>query len=778
MNNRGMGKKFHIAGLLLVPVLTALLLFWRLPDFPEHGNRRVIEPYGDGFKAYATYLYHIRHDSTHAWFQGMNYPYREHAIPSDTQPLLSNGVRMLSSFFPGIADHALGIFNFSMPLGIWLCALFLYLIFMRLGLPAWYSVPLAIALTFLSPQFWRMSSHFGLAHPEVIPVLLYLLLRFDEKRSWLFSFLIALSIFAFSLLHFYFFAIMAMTIGAYFFFRVLLQRAWKQIPISAAHLAVQVGIPAAFFFSWMAGGPADRTAQPSGFFNYKAIWESVFTSPTQPYWQWVDRHIMKIEQSDFEGFAYAGLVVGFATLIMIYRLFSGRLRKPIFVLETPQAGFVKALFWASVVIVLFSFGHPFNFPGLEWLLSFAGPLKQFRSIGRFAWVFFYVSNIVAFLWLFHTTRGKAWQPAVMCAAIIVLAYEAWNFNRVPDLRLDEIEEFQPGKQFTDLPGMDYSRYQAILTVPYFNIGSDNLGAFGSDGFILQKALTLSLQTGLPTTSAMLTRTSLSQTFKQFQLISEPYRPPVLLDEIPDKRPFLLAVNTQKLESDPQVSRLYGHMLYGANLIYEKDILRLYEVPLDLFELRIKQRREALAAEARSDSLHYAEPFLLDNPNFTFVYEPFDDRDSPRACLGKGAWWGEGRKRQTLYDGTIPKQWPGGMYHFSAWVYVGDDLAARTRLDFEEYKPATGETYQKQTTWMFFIVSMVEPGGWALIEFPFTPVAADSRIRFTFSNKEMGKKPIFVDELLIRAQAAHMYRLDDEGVWYNNRWFPFPEVEMR
>lgn len=766
-----MEKKTWIAGLLLTLALTSALLLWRLPDFPEHANSRVIEPYGDGFKATAAYLYHIHHDSTYSWYQGMNYPFGEHVIPADTQPLLSNPVKFLSRFFPGITGYALGIFNWSMPVGVLLCSLFLFLILARLGLPMGYAVPLAVTLAFLSPQFWRMISHFGLAHPEVLPVLLYLLLRFDEKPAWRFSLWIAFSIFVFSLLHFYYLAIMGMTIGLYFFFRVVQRREWKQVPLYAAHIGVQVFVPAAVFFAWMSGGPDDRTAQPAGFFNYRSIWESAFTSLTQPHWRWIDERVIRIEQGDYEGFAYAGMVVGIAVLIMIYRLVAGRLRKPVWVIESPHAGYLKAMFWASVVILLFSFGHPFNIPGFEWMLSLAGPIKQFRSIGRFAWVFFYVANFVAFLWLYSATRGRPWQPFIMGAAIAFLAFEAWHFNRVPDLRLDEIEELKPGQKFTDIPGIDYSRYQAILTAPYFNIGSDNLSAFGTDGFVLQKSLTIGVQTGLSTTSAMLTRTSLSQSLKQFQLISEPYRPPVLLEELPDQRPFLLVVNADKLENDPQVRRLYGHLAQGATLLYEKDILRLYEVPLDLFERRIAERREALAAEARSDSLHRSGPFLTDNPNYTFVYEPFDNQPSQRAYLGAGAFSGRASQKHVLYDGTLPGQWPGGAYHFSAWVYVGEDLAARSSLRFEEYNPETGEVLQDHTTWVFFIYSLVEPGGWTLVEYPFRPVAAGSRVRFTFHNRWMRRRPVFLDEMLIRAEAAHMYRVDDAGVWYNNRWFP-------
>jgi len=98
---------------------------------------------------------------------------------------------------------------------------------------------------------------------------------------------------------------------------------------------------------------------------------------------------------------------------------------------------------------------------------------------------------------------------------------------------------------------------------------------------------------------------------------------------------------------------------------------------------------------------------------------------------------------------------------AAWVGSVQVIGART----------LGEVYQKHTTWLFFIFGLVDPGGWTLIEYPFTPVAADSKLRFTFQNKMMGRRPIYIDEVLVRATAAHTYRLNDKGLWYNNRWFP-------
>jgi len=757
----------HTIGITSTLVLTVLLLWWRLPDFPAYANTRVIEPYGDGYKAYATYLYHINHDSTYSWYQGMNYPFGDHVIPSDTQPLLANSVRWISNNLMDIRPYALGIYNWSMPLGIVLCSLFLFLILARVGLPWWYSVPIAVALTFMAPQWWRMISHFGLAHPEVLPILLYLLLLYDERPSWRISAWIGLSLFLFALLHFYYVAIMGMTIGLYFAFRVWRGREWRQVPLYAAHIALQVLLPAGILMWWMSmGAVSDRTAQPAGYLLYLSIWESIFTSLSQPHWQWVNDHLIKIEQGDFEGYAYVGVVATLTTLFVLVRLPFGKFKRPALEISGQHSGYFEALFWAAALILIFSFGYPFVIDHWDGLLNYAGPIRQFRSIGRFAWVFYYVINLVAFVWLYQQVKHRA----VMVLAILLLSVEAWYYNRGPDLKLDDIAEFSEGQTFLDIPGMDYSQYQAVLTVPYYNIGSDNLSAFGNDGFILQKSLTIGMQTGLPTTSAMLTRSSLSQTILQFQLMSEPYRRPVLLDSLADRRPFLLAVNTQKL-AEAYNRDWYGHLPEGAVLLHERGNLSLYALPLDLFEQRIAARRERLLREAESTNLHSDPPFLLDNPNFTFIYQSCDEQPSSRVYRGAGAWNKPVNKKQVLLDDRIPGQWPGGAYTFAAWVYIGDDLAARTRLDLEEYDPQSGAILQEFSTWFFFQIKLVDPSGWALVEYPFMPKSADSKLRFSVHNNMMPGRSLYVDDILIRATAAQMYQLGADGLWYNNRWFP-------
>jgi hypothetical protein len=57
---------------------------------------------------------------------------------------------------------------------------------------------------------------------------------------------------------------------------------------------------------------------------------------------------------------------------------------------------------------------------------------------------------------------------------------------------------------------------------------------------------VSLKTGLPLTAVAMSRTSLSQTSKNIQLVLEPNEPLKILEEMPNKKPFLLMVEVVHL----------------------------------------------------------------------------------------------------------------------------------------------------------------------------------------------------------------------------------------
>ncbi|MCB9273307.1 MAG: hypothetical protein H6564_04655 [Lewinellaceae bacterium] len=758
-------------GRIAVLLLMAALLALRFPDFFQYPNSRVIEPYGDGFKVYAVMEYHARWDSTLSRYEGMNYPYGEHVVPADAQPLLSNAIKLVSRYLVDVTGYTRAVLHFSLLLSFLLCAYFLYLILRKLETPIWWAVGVSIGLTFLSPQFPRLSSHYGLGQVAALPAIIYLLLRLEETKSWKTSAWIAATVTAFSLIHFYFYAIMAFFITFYYLFGFLRRPSLRRLFRYAFHYSIQLLAPLVFFYFWMYHGDpvTDRTPQPWGFFAYHAIWESIFTSLTQPYFQWINDQVIKFQHMDFEGRAYIGLAAGIGLLILLGRWFRHRLRQAVALAGGPFNGFLNKAFWASVVLLLFSFGYPFTIPGLEGLLDYAGPIRQFRSVGRFSWFFYYMINLVVFAELWRWVSKSSWRYVVGGLALLLLYFEAYNFCTAVDLRLDEVRELQPGQHYTDIEGVNYSDFQAILTVPYYNIGSDNLW-FHGEGDIVPRSLTLSMQSGLPVTSAMLTRTSLSQTLKEAQLITEPYRLPRILSDFPNQKPLLLMVSNDKFEGQKDK---YQHLLEGAHLLYETDAYRLFRLPLRTFGDRITTRVRDIQNDIAFDSLSlYPHGDFLSRDSFVdFYYNSLDSLPAEKSYRGGGGFQLPGGEKSVIYDGPLPRQSAGSYYILSFWMYLQADMAGRSFLEVEEYVPGTGEGAGWQAHQVYYNLRALDDNGWGLLEFRIVPNRADTNFRVKIHNPEMGKRPLWLDELMIRQEVSEAYRQGEGYVWKNNRWYP-------
>ena len=573
---------------------------------------------------------------------------------------------------------------------------------------------------------------------------------------------------AFSLIHFYYFAIIVFTVSFFFLFYFLRRPRLRRLPALALHYSVQLIVPLLIFTYWTADGIADRTAYPWGFFHYLGIWEGTFTSMLQPHFQWIDQHLIEIERPEYEGRAYVGMAGLLATVVLVVRWALRRFRRPPFELSSRYSRFLQTLFFASIPVLLFSYGYPFVIPGLEDLFDHTGPLRQFRSVGRFSWLYYYVINLVALAGLYEWCRAdrRRWVAGGLLIAFV--AWEAWHFQRALDLRLDDIPEWRAGNRFTELAGINYNDYQAILPVPYYNVGSDNyLGDFR--GLVAQKSLTLSVQTGLPTTGAMLTRTSLSQTLRQLQLVTEPYRPPAIFADFPDDRPLLMAYDTEGVE---KLSGKYSHLTVGARLLYEDPPLRLYELPLSAFAEQRARRQARIREEVNDTTLFWSGEFGRRDSLAAFYYQSFDSLQAARAYQGAGALEGRARHDNLLLDRSLPGQEAGQTYVISFWTYGAQDLIGRSDLTLEEYDPVDGRVLQRMSSQLFWKVTLFDPNGWVLVEWPVKVAEADTRLRLHFRNGDAGRDDrLWVDELLIRPQGLDLYRRTDAYLWKNNRWFP-------
>ena len=108
------------------------------------------------------------------------------------------------------------------------------------------------------------------------------------------------------------------------------------------------------------------------------------------------------------------------------------------------------------------------------------------------------------------------------------------------------------------------------------------------------------------------------------------------------------------------------------------------------------------------------------------------------------------------------------------MYLGKDLRARSEAQLLEYLPeGEREVYQRRFH-VYAQLRALDNDGWGLLEFPFIPQLADSRIRFTIRNEELREENLLLDELLIRQDADEVFRRGAHYVYKNNRWFPLAE----
>ncbi len=761
-------------GLLVLLIVMAALIILRYGELLQWTSYKVIEPYGDGLKNYTIIRYHVQHDSTYTLYEGMNYPYGEHAVPASTEPLVSNTLKLLSRFFGDLSPYTFAVVNHSMLLSILLTAVFLFLIFKHQQLPDWYGILAAVGITFLAPQTHRMIAHYGLAHPEVIPAMIYFLLKFSEGSRLKWSLAMAAIVFLYPLIHFYYFPILVFFISLYFLLSFLREISWEKLKWHALHYGIQVGLPLLFFIYWLIlMDPIEhRSSKPWGFLYYKANLQGLFTSWTQPHFKWFSEHLIHLPDIDLEAQNYFGLIGGVFTLIILFQWLRRLLGQADVLPGIPNKWEINRLLVASFLMLILALGLPFILPGMEFLVDYTGPLQQFRGIGRFAWILFYMSNIVAFVYLYEWRKNDQGMLSKILpsAALLILFFEAYHFSMARDYSLDEIEELKEGRRYTD-SNIDFTKYQAILPIPYYNLGSGNFWWPYDYSFSLQQSQVLSLQTGLPVTAAQLTRTSPLHTIKQMQLALEPYRPPLVLKDYPSDKPLLLLWDHYQ-EERPEYKGKYWYLKGAGITLYDEGYIRLAELSLESFEQRIKDRKDSIRAEiSRLDSAFAQGDFVLSKPDQVVLYRSFDEESQEKPYFGQGGLSFKMPQQYTLFEGSLPGVQPEESMEILIWMYIQRDLNTRSQLRLLELDAAGNEVARHYDNMVWRKVTVIDDAGWALLTIPFFLKNPDHSIRLTIENKHLKNKDFYLDELLIKPQAVDVYRKKKDYIWKNNRWFP-------
>jgi hypothetical protein len=788
-------------GLLCVLLVAALLLWAKHGDWIPSANANMLHDSPDGFKNYMTTAWHVAHDSSFVHYEGMNYPYGEHVLFTDNQPIFSAAMQWWSRNVSDLSGKTTGMVNLFQVLSMLFGAGIIFLLIRKLHLPVWYAGIAALGMLFLSPQYNRFDGHFGLSHTWVLPLLLLLLCLYEERQSKRYqSLLIGILLFVVAQLHFYNFGVSALFLGLYTAYQVLTDFRWRNIAKRTYHLIVMVLLPFALLNVWIhwTDYSADRPANPYGFTTYIGYWEGIFLPYDHfPMYRWIDQNIVPIRRIDSESQAYIGLA---AFAFTLWVLFKRRFR--MFEPEWEEAAYhrvhkryLKGIFAAAFTLVLFGCGFPFAIPGFEWMVDYLGPFRQFRGLGRFTWVYFYVANLLLFYiaWnhSFRKKIGTTWAEARKAnfakirqgefKALEFLHLKKWGIALLPLLILCwEARIFQRNKQVHLAPNpavrsivanspehwlnkVDFSQFQALMPLPYYHVGSENIW-LDIHYPLFKKVQYTALHTGVPDMGVFMSRSSVGNMVKSMQWSLPPYESPAMLGDLPDNRPIALMIEPSLWD---KVRKHYEHFLIKAKPVYDGPEMKIMSLVPDEMRVHALEMSAAVLREANRPELSPVGGGWKSNNlgNGFFLYQDFDTLTSAAHVFqGKGAGHGNISDSTWLLDKPLPK----GEYNFTLWIYVNEDMGMTQELKIVQNNLADGHQINfRHEGLRFYIATIVN--GWAKFDLHFTVYEDNSKTRIYLHHDKI-YAPFWYDEVMIKPSNSNVYRQVPGWIVRDNQWF--------
>lgn len=737
-----------------IQVLLVMTVFGRVL---WHPNDYFFEVGADAVKSLMCMAYYVKYDSG-LHFTGEIYPYGEHIIYADSQfPLvfILQGMRQLGLDWSGYIP---GIVNSAMMWSLVPCAIFLFLILASFNKRHWFNCFAAIGITMLSPQLLRFAGHFSLSYTFFIPMEWYFMMKLMEgRKKLLWMLLMIITLLWFGLAHLYYMAyIMLFALAFIFVYLIRNRQEWKAAALNCLPLLVASFLPyllTAVLLKFT-DPVTDRVRTPWGFFFNYASFNSVFLPPT-----YNPLNFLQLKNGFAEGYAYVG-VVGWTGLVMLAIRLGMRFRKwKHHVLLAPE--FLKTSLWASVIVLFFSFAFPFKL-GLEFLLDYLGVVNQFRSEGRFAWIFYYVFSVFSVYFIFiHLRAWKRRNEVFMCSFILLLMTFGWSNDVMSNLKL-VINPYKPypfKKEFYDShpvssrlqkSGRSAGEFQCTLALPMYHNGSEKFWFTRAES-ALYAGLTAAYDTRLPMIDSHCGRTSLAQTMKALQVVSHPLLEREILKDLPSQKPILLLITPDSLSAYEKV------LVSKSKLIVRDSALALYELPLQALHAPFTVVRAEF--ETLKDSLRPSGGLLYfsdaDRTVFGFWQEnsnPFDNGIRKSGAL-------------SLLNKVIAPADTSEVFEASVWNRVFTDSYESPELVVRQYDAANKLVEERVS------VPKENPDnafGWLRQQLHFTVHGPQHRIEIFLRGKK-----IEANYFLLRPADLDVYHPPDSGGSFRKNNFFIP-----
>ena len=713
---------------------------------------------GDGIKNYYTYMFHAKYDGGFWDFTGMNYPFYENIVYTDAHPLLSYLIGQL-----GLADYGIGILNVVMLLSFPISAFFIHKVLKHYGISGLWAFLSALVICFMAPQVFRLTGHLSLSYAFAIPLMWYLLIKVESSGKWMWSILMFLTLFICFFTHPYLgliLAIFGLTYALIFWFFNRKQWLFYGLKIVAP---VLVSIVLFQVLVNLSDTHVDRMETPAGFFHYYGKW-SAFLVPHHGPMNYI-KHKVGFKMAGWESWAYIGLAT--ITYIVIGVVYYIRNRKEIALSEIIKSPLGK-IYIAGHLILLFSFCFPLKYDFLRWVTEVLGPLKQFRVLARFGWVYFYIVMVCG-VWIIAKIKSKSTSKLtwdiVFYVGILFTILEFYpthigvskSIGRTKNpfqkehlsKDLNEVIDWTKGKQ-----------YDAILFLPFTHFSSENIYIHdGKDEQSRADAMMLSYHTHLPLLNTVTSRTSVSESALFINFFSYDFIEKPLADSIGSDKKIMLIKNNDGLN----INEL--KMVWESEVIFKNGTFTIFEFSQEnwnspqAFNKLVKQ----------SENAHYdvGQGFYSDTNAVWFLYDSFDELKEPNSMTGPGALSAKKSGYQMIKTGITDLE--TGPYICSFWYNYKIDRADQLAIIEQKFESGNAQWMAQKPVHESTLI--VDDWAYVELEFEVTDTVAETKVLLSWKDS---KQWLIVDELLIRKANDHpLFKKEtireEPYLIYNNYW---------
>lgn len=690
----------HVLFSALAVVMLAIGVCFRFfGEIILHADEFLFGPSGDGLKNYFSVAYQVIHGEGF-WFNGMLYPYGDHLMFADGQPLLT---KILQFFIePDVKNgpQIIGIMNLLMIGSLVVTAWCVHRLLTWNYVNPWFAVPFSLTIAFLSPQVARFVGHYALGYTFFVPLSWLLIASFSRVRfPWLVALFTSALVFAFGYLHPYYLFIFVLFLGAIVGWELIIKRfGIKEVEQLLPRLFTLLVPLIVFMLLQIAADPyTDRPKSPGGIYSFMATFYSVFTPVFDPFRHLFHSYFFRIFiPTSWEGNAYIGIVASITAFVSVFTLLKRLLKRRWKTFTHPVLPpALRGAFIPGILVLLFAMGT-FHQLGLYWLSDFISPIKQFRALGRIAWVFYYVFAVwvVYHLYVqfryFRSVKGGKLNYHIM--VVLLICTFVWMLDAIVNIKYHKASMLNRTAQSAfngktvvawKEAGVNISDHQAILPLPLQLVGSEKIG-LEKGHKSLQHAMVGSFSSGLPIIGGSMSRTSLQVTEKTAQLVADSLFPRKLLDDIDSDKKLLL------LQSDEPLNLEEQRLVSLAEEVYRCDNYTLYSVSVDEIKLMYSQLESvpdstALAKvdfiePSRSEQLEemlWGEPAYSVEPSSKLLDSTFQTTEQLNI-----SYWVKIDPDEELIPGrvySINRQWRS-KEHIGAnpnlldgWLFISEDL---------------------------------------------------------------------------------------------------------